>query len=96
MASRNRCSKAFISAAGVDARFGVTCSNAYERETKKAVIASSMRKILVVDSSKFGQVRPVWFAELADFDEVVTDAGIPEEYAEALGRLGIALRIARP
>jgi DeoR family deoxyribose operon repressor len=89
-----RATKAFVSASGVDVRFGVTCSNSYERETKKAMIASSMRKILVVDSSKFGLLRSDYFAELAEFDEIVTDSGISPEYVRIIEELGIVLRIA--
>ncbi len=89
-----RATKAFISASGINSRFGITCSNSYERETKKAVIASSMRKILVADSSKFDVVRSVYFAELSEFDEVITDPGIPKEYVEIIEGLGIKLRIA--
>ncbi len=88
-----RANKAYLSASGVDARFGVTCSNAYERETKKAVIQSSLRKILVVDSSKFGAVRPAYFADLADFDEIVTDPGIPDEYRRIAEERGIRLTV---
>ena len=68
--------------------------NGYERETKKAIIQSSMTKILLVDSSKFGVIRSDYFAELSDFDEIVTDAGIPTEYAEIIRNLGIVLHIA--
>jgi DeoR family transcriptional regulator, deoxyribose operon repressor len=89
-----RATKAFISAAGVSDRYGVTCMNPYERETKKAVIRSSMRKILLVDSSKFGTMRSDYFADLADIDELVTDRGIPGPYADAARELGIVLRIA--
>ncbi len=89
-----RATKAFVSASGVNSQFGVTCMNSYERETKKAVLQSSMRKILLVDSSKFGVIRSDYFAQLSDFDEVVTDAGIPTEYSEFIKNLGIVLRIA--
>ena len=89
-----RATKAFISASGVDSRFGVTCSNSYERETKKAIIQSSLRKILVTDSSKFGAVRSAFFAELSDFDEIVTDSGIPDEYRKIVADLGISLIVA--
>jgi DeoR family transcriptional regulator, deoxyribose operon repressor len=94
MISRYRATKAFITASGVDFRFGVTCMNPYERETKKAAIKSSMKKLLLVDSSKFGMVRSDYFAELSGFDEVITDDGISEEYAEIIKKLGITLRIA--
>ena len=89
-----RATKAFVSASGANNQFGVTCMNSYERETKKAILQSSMRKILLVDSSKFGVIRTDYFAELSDFDEIVTDAGISTEYSEFIKNLGIALRIA--
>jgi len=89
-----RATKAFVSASGVNSQFGVTCMNSYERETKKAVLLSSLRKILLVDSSKFGVIRSDYFARLSDFDEIVTDAGIPSEYSELIKDLGIVLRIA--
>lgn len=89
-----RATKAFMSASGANSQFGVTCMNSYERETKKAIIQSSLRKILLVDSSKFGVIRSDYFAELSEFDEIVTDAGIPREYAQFIRSLGIVLRIA--
>jgi len=89
-----RATKAFVSASGANSQFGVTCMNSYERETKKAILQSSMRKILLVDSSKFGVIRSDYFAELSDFDEIVTDPGIPKEYADFIDNLGIVLRIA--
>ncbi len=89
-----RATKAFISASGVSSRFGVTCMNPYERETKKVMIQSSRRKILLVDSSKFEVIRSDYFAELSDFDEIITDSGIPAEYEAIIRDLGITLRIA--
>ncbi|HTP58591.1 MAG TPA: DeoR/GlpR family DNA-binding transcription regulator [Spirochaetia bacterium] len=89
-----RATKAFISASGANSQYGVTCMNAYERETKKAILQSSMRKILLVDSSKFGVIRSDYFAELSDFDEIVTDTEVPGEYADFIRNLGITLRIA--
>jgi len=88
-----RATKAFISAAGINAQFGVTCSNSYERKTKKVVIRSSMRKILIADSSKFGEIRSDYFAELSDFDEIITDSQIPQEYMDLIKELDITLRI---
>lgn len=89
-----RATKAFMSASGANSQFGITCMNGYERETKKAIIQSSMRKILLVDSSKFGIIRSDYFADLSDFEEIVTDSGIPKEYSETIKNLGISLRIA--
>lgn len=65
--------KALISAAGVDCERGVSCFHFHEVAPKQAAIATAMQKILVVDASKFGVVRPAYFASLSDFDSVVTD-----------------------
>jgi DeoR family transcriptional regulator, deoxyribose operon repressor len=91
---RFRATKAFVSASGANHQFGVTCMNSYERETKKVMILSSLRKILLVDSSKLGTVRSDYFAEMVDFDEIITDAGISDEYAETIRGMGKTLRIA--
>jgi DeoR family deoxyribose operon repressor len=89
---RSRATKAFISASGVNDRLGVTCSNAYEVEAKRAAISSSLRKILLVDSSKFGRVRSAYFADLADFDTVVTDSRVPAAYREVIAAAEVGLR----
>jgi DeoR family deoxyribose operon repressor len=89
-----RATKAFLAAAGVDPRCGVTCMNAYERETKKVVMQSTQKAILLVDSSKFGVVRSDYFADLSAFDEIITDAGIPDEYIAFMEAMGITVRIA--
>ncbi len=65
-----------------------------KRPTKKELLKSSIKKILLVDSSKFGQIRSVHFADLEEFDEIITDNGIPEEYREIINSLGIKLKIA--
>ena len=71
--------KALISAAGVDCRHRVSCFHFHEVAPKKAAINAAMQRILVVDASKFGVVRPAFFATLCDFDVVVTDNAIPSE-----------------
>lgn len=90
---RIRARKAFISASGIEGELGVTCSNNYEGETKRAIIQSSQRKILLADSSKFGSVSSDYFAELSEFDEIITDRGISEEYISLLDDLEIKLHM---
>jgi len=88
-----RSDKAFISAAGVHDALGVTCANAYEIETKKAVMNSTKTKILMADSSKFGKTRFAHFADLKDFDIIITDAEISDEYMAPIQELDISLII---
>lgn len=91
--NRYRANKAFISASGVSDKLGVTCTNTYEIEMKKASIRSSLSRILLADSSKFGTIQPAYFADLSEFSTVITDSGIPPEYAEHIRSLGITLYI---
>jgi DeoR family deoxyribose operon repressor len=91
MIKRYRANKSFISASGVSGKLGVTCSNPYEVETKKASLSSSLSRILLVDSSKFGKIQVAYFADLDDFDMVISDSRLSEEYRETIEDLGIAL-----
>lgn len=90
---RHRVNKAFLSAGGASSTLGVTCSDPAEAELKKAAVAMAQTSVLLTDSRKFGRVRPAWFADLRDFDAIVTDSGISLEYVEILRNLGIALHI---
>ena len=65
--------KAFLSAAGVHAERGVSCFHFHEVAPKQAAIASAAQRLLVVDDSKIGAIRPAYFARLEDFDVVITD-----------------------
>lgn len=67
--------KAFISAGGVDAERGVSCSNFHEVPTKQKAIAGALESHLVVDSSKLGKVKPAVFAPLASFRSILTEQG---------------------
>jgi DeoR family deoxyribose operon repressor len=90
---RYRAGTAFLSAGGASDSLGVTCLDASEAELKKAAMASSRTRILLADSRKFGRVTPAWFADLRDFDAIITDPGISVEYVDILRNLGIALHI---
>jgi DeoR family deoxyribose operon repressor len=92
--NRYRANKTFLSASGISEKLGVTCTNSYEIEVKRASIRSSLDRILVADSSKFGTIQPAYFADLSEITTVVTDSGIPTEYAEHIRSLGITLHIA--
>ncbi len=88
---QNRVVKAFISAGGISDKLGVTCGNPYEVETKKAVMDSSLTKILMADSSKMGKIHAAYFADLGEFDVLITDNGISGEYRKIVNSLDITL-----
>lgn len=90
---RNRATKIFVSASGVHETLGLTCAYNYEVATKTAALNSSDIKILVADSSKFGAIRPGFFAKLTDIDIVITDEKLKKEWVEKLQNLGIELHL---
>jgi DeoR family deoxyribose operon repressor len=90
---RIRATKLFLSAAGVSRELGLTCANQYEVDVKQACIESSLRKILLADSKKFGQIRPAWFAPLDRMDTVITDSGTDGEWTGVMEQMGIGVQI---
>jgi DeoR family deoxyribose operon repressor len=89
-----RADKAFISAAGIDARLGLTTFFYFEADIKKLMIQSAKQIILVADSSKFGKTSVSHFADLSQVHTVITDKGVRAEDAEMLQERGIQLIVA--
>ncbi|MDD4082408.1 MAG: DeoR/GlpR family DNA-binding transcription regulator [Sphaerochaetaceae bacterium] len=86
-----RANKVFVSAAGIHSQMGLTCSNNYEIETKKAIIASALERILVTDSSKFGQIRSSFFCNLSEINTIVTDSNLSKEWVNLIHEKNIKL-----
>lgn len=82
---------AFISAAGVSAAHGVTCYNLNEVEVKRRVMARAQTCVLVADHTKFEQVRAAHFADLADFQRVISDAGLTSAQQQMIEAGGATL-----
>lgn len=89
--SRTRADKVFVSAAGVHPELGVTTVYPHELQTKKTIMASAKKRILVVDSSKFGKTKSAYFADLSSFHAVITNADLPDIYRQAILDRGIEL-----
>jgi DeoR family deoxyribose operon repressor len=86
-----RADKAFVSAAGIHDELGVTTVYPHELQAKKTILNSAKNRILVADSSKFGTTKSVYFAEIADFQTIITDSGIPDKYAAFIRERGVEL-----
>jgi len=93
MVERIRANKAFISATGIDKTLGLTCLDQYEVAIKQAVIRSSLSRILLADSSKFDHIAPAYFAHLSEFDIIVTDSGLGEQWQKDIRNMGIKLYV---
>lgn len=86
-----RASKVFVSAAGIHENLGITCATNHEVPTKNAIMESALERILLADSSKFGQVRSSYFADLSQFHTIITDTSLKNSWIDYIKNLGIHL-----
>ena len=91
--NRNRSSKAFISANGIRVDLGVTSSGQFEIPIKRAAIENSANTYLVADSSKCGLVRTGHFADIEDFDAIITDNGFASDMREHFTDRGVKIML---
>jgi DeoR/GlpR family transcriptional regulator of sugar metabolism len=80
---------AILSCKGVDLSKGITDSNDGIAETKRAMIQSAKKSILVVDHTKFGRVALTGIAPIEDFDYVVTDKEPGAEWTKWFEKAGV-------
>lgn len=86
-----RTTKAFMAASGVSKDLGITTPDHHEMEAKSTLMKNSLTKILLADSSKFGVISITHFADIADFDIIISDTDIPADYEQLIRNAGITL-----
>ena len=84
--------KVFFSCKALDQEWGIMESQEAFGTTKKAMLASGRRKILVVDSTKFDQTAFSVAGKLRDLDMVVTDKKPSEKWLACFTDAGIECR----
>ncbi|EEB46615.1 transcriptional regulator, DeoR family [Providencia alcalifaciens DSM 30120] len=72
--------KAFMSATGVHSAYGVTCYNLDDLPMKKKGMEKSIRKILLAPYNLFDEVATANMGELSQFDVIVTNRQLSDEY----------------
>ncbi|MFC0105715.1 DeoR/GlpR family DNA-binding transcription regulator [Kibdelosporangium aridum] len=85
---------AFIATNGLSIECGLTTPDLAEAVVKRAAMASARRLVLLVDHTKVGDDCLVRFAELSDFDTVITDTGIDSRVADQIAAAGPRVVIA--
>jgi len=90
---KTKINKAFMAARGVTDTVGITTAEPYEVNLKKAALAVSEQKILLVDSSKFGKAWYAKYADLREMDIIITDSDIKEEHRRMIENSGVTLFI---
>ena len=84
-----RADLAFVGTNGISVRHGLSTPDPEEAATKRALVESADRVVVLTDATKVGQERTVRFADLDDIDVLVTDEGIEEADAKAFEASGL-------
>jgi len=74
-----RITKAFISAAGIDRKLGLTCFNQYETHLKREVMNYSQHVYIVADSCKINQVKIAYFGDVSQGHTLITNNDLPQD-----------------
>jgi DeoR family transcriptional regulator, myo-inositol catabolism operon repressor len=91
--SKFNASTSFIAATGVSINKGITNSSIFEADIKTAIMDSSMKRILLIDHTKFDMVSLVSFARLEYINVLITDKPVSEQFREFLFKHDIKLII---
>lgn len=87
------CSKLFLGVDGIDMVHGCTTSNMMEAKLNKTMIESVQKAIVLTDSTKFGKRGFGKICSIEEIDQVITDDGIPDNYAKWLENNGVTLTV---
>ncbi|HXF63571.1 MAG TPA: DeoR/GlpR family DNA-binding transcription regulator [Caldilineaceae bacterium] len=86
----------FVGAVGVSLHKGLTSSDLYEAEVKRAMVEAGQKKVVVADHTKLQQQGLVSFAALADMDILITDDQADAAIVRQLERAGIQVIVCAP
>ncbi|MCW2792727.1 MAG: transcriptional regulator, DeoR family [Nocardioides sp.] len=84
----------FLGTNGLTVEHGLSTPDRDEAATKRAMVASARRAVVLADASKVGIESTLRFAALDEIDVLVTDDGIAETDERALSDAGLELVIA--
>lgn len=84
-----RADLAFVGTNGISVRHGLSTPDPGEAATKRAIVGSAQRVVVLSDATKVGQERTVRFASLEDIDVLVTDDRITEADTKSFEAVGL-------
>lgn len=71
---------AFIGVSGYTEDGGFTCGKEDEMQVKRLIMKKAARKVILMDTSKYGKIFPYKFGNLEDIDYIISDGQLPEEF----------------
>jgi DeoR family transcriptional regulator, fructose operon transcriptional repressor len=85
---------AFLGANAISVARGLTTPDPAEAATKRLMLGSARRRILLADHSKIGQVSLCKHADLQEIDLLITDKGLPKAQVKELTASGLKVELA--
>ena len=79
---------AYVGANGISREYGLTTPDPAVSDVKSQAVCSARRRVFVGVHTKFGAVSFCRFAEVGDFEAIVTDTGLPSAEAQRYSLLG--------
>jgi len=83
--------QAFLGVTGFQADAGFTCGISDEAFLKATAIRQADQVIALMDSSKIGVKSSFCFGSLSDFDVVVSDGNLPEDFLDKCREYGVTV-----
>jgi len=91
--SQMRLDKAFVGISALDISYGITMATMEEAKTRKDIVKTSNKLIVLCDHSKFGKQNFAYVGPLELIDILITDKGIPDEMRKEIERRGVEVRM---
>lgn len=85
---------AFLGTDGLTVESGATTASVLIAEVDRMMLERARKTVLLLDSSKIGQAGFVPIGPVKAFDLIITDAGAPPAFVDAVRQLGVEVLIA--
>jgi len=79
---------AFVGVSGYAEESGFSCGKEDEMLVKRLVMEKAIKKVILMDSSKYGKVLPYTFGNIEDADYIISDGKLPEEFVRKAEEVG--------
>lgn len=89
-----RADVAFLGTLGFTVHAGLTAPDLPDAAIKRRCLGVAERNVLLAESAKFGALAPYRYADLSDFDLLVTDGNLAADAAEEIRGTGIDIMTA--
>ena len=89
-----RIDKAFLSHAGLTVEFGASIHNSAGVEFGRAVMENSTMSIGLYPSAKIGKNSIHSVCQISDYDLIITDDNISDDFKNQMNEIGVELEIA--